>query len=145
MATLKDRLKKLSEFFREYEFKIILFIGFLLVASLAFEAGYLQGKAAKERPLIIENTSQCPKIDPQEGKEPIRTSNGINPKTDQNSSNSSEKAKNCAFVGSKNSNKYHLPTCQWAKRIKPENLVCFSSVEDAKDRGYQPDKNCIKQ
>lgn len=144
MATLKDWLKKLKGFFREYEFKIILFLGFLLVAGLSFETGYLQGKSAKESPLIIEKVSRCPKIDPQEGKAPVQASNSANQKIDQNSSNSNEKLPNCAFVGSKNSNKYHLPSCQWAKRIKPENLVCFSSVEDAKSRGYQPDKNCIK-
>ena len=26
------------------------------------------------------------------------------------------------------SDKYHLPSCGWAKRIKPENLVRFGSV-----------------
>lgn len=40
------------------------------------------------------------------------------------------------FVGSKSSDKYHYCTCQYAKKIKPENIVCFSSVEDAKSKGY---------
>ena len=48
----------------------------------------------------------------------------------------------CAFVGSKNSNKYHLPSCAFAKRIKPENLVCFTSKEEAEKRGYVA--GCLK-
>ncbi len=43
----------------------------------------------------------------------------------------------CAFVGSKNSTKYHLPTSGSAKRIKPENLVCFTSADEAVARGYE--------
>lgn len=48
----------------------------------------------------------------------------------------------CLFVGSKNSNKYHSPSCSYAKNIKPENKVCFASAEDAKARGYQA--GCIE-
>lgn len=48
------------------------------------------------------------------------------------------------FVGSKNSDKYHLPDCRWAKRIKPENQVWFSSEEEARAKGYQPCSQCHK-
>lgn len=47
-----------------------------------------------------------------------------------------------SFVGSKNSDKYHLPDCTWAKRIKKENQIWFSSAEDAKNQGYNPG-SCI--
>ncbi|OGI25509.1 MAG: hypothetical protein A3J76_03575 [Candidatus Moranbacteria bacterium RBG_13_45_13] len=50
----------------------------------------------------------------------------------------------CAFVASKNSNKYHLPACQFAEKIKPENKICFSSKEEAESRGYIGAKCCIK-
>jgi hypothetical protein len=40
------------------------------------------------------------------------------------------------FVGSKNSDRYHFCDCQWAKRIKPENIVCFFSKKQAEDEGY---------
>jgi hypothetical protein len=33
------------------------------------------------------------------------------------------------YVGSAKSNKYHYPNCQWALKIKPENLVTFKSVK----------------
>lgn len=46
------------------------------------------------------------------------------------------------LVGSKNSNKYHYPWCSGAKRIKQENLVSFSSFEEARAAGYTPAGNC---
>jgi len=48
------------------------------------------------------------------------------------------------FVGSKNSNKYHLPTCRFAKNIKPENQIWFSSVAEAESMGYEPCGTCVK-
>ena len=42
------------------------------------------------------------------------------------------------FVGSLKSNKYHYPDCQWAKKIKPENEIWFTSSEDARSQHYVP-------
>jgi len=46
------------------------------------------------------------------------------------------------FVGSVTSKKYHRPDCRYAQKIKPENLIRFESVEDAKAQGYLPCKVC---
>jgi len=46
------------------------------------------------------------------------------------------------FWASKVSNKYHYPSCEWAQKIKPENLVKFSSPEQAQKDGYIPCKVC---
>ena len=46
------------------------------------------------------------------------------------------------FWGSKNSNKYHYPTCKWAQKINPSNLVKFNSPEAAQKAGYSPCKIC---
>ncbi len=51
---------------------------------------------------------------------------------------------NCNFIASRNSNKYHRISCAWAKRIKIENRICFSSEEEAQMKGYQPAKCCNK-
>lgn len=45
-------------------------------------------------------------------------------------------------VGSKSGTKYHLPDCSGAKRIKPENLITFESIDAAKAAGYTPAANC---
>jgi hypothetical protein len=46
------------------------------------------------------------------------------------------------LVGSKTSNKYHHPDCKWAKKIRPERLVTFGSVEEAREKGYIPCPAC---
>ena len=46
------------------------------------------------------------------------------------------------YVGSKKSNKYHYPSCRWAKKIKPNNLVTFQSAKEAQEAGYIPCKVC---
>ncbi len=46
------------------------------------------------------------------------------------------------YVGSKKSDKYHYPSCKWAQKIKPENLVTFTSAEEALKAGYVPCKVC---
>lgn len=47
-----------------------------------------------------------------------------------------------SLVGSKSSRKYHRPDCRFAQKIKPENLISFSGVEDARREGYLPCKVC---
>jgi len=127
----------------KYEYKIILAIGFLLVAGLSFEFGYMQGQKGQTNPIVIEKPTESPKIGLEEAFSGTMGSNstlvqkapaqGISPLP-----------KDCAFVGSKNSTKYHTSTCSWAKRILPKNLVCFKSAEDAIAQGRVGDKGCIK-
>ena len=45
---------------------------------------------------------------------------------------------NKKFVGSTKSDKYHYPECRWAKKISPDNEIWFSSLDDAKMKGYVP-------
>lgn len=139
----EDLKTKTKDFWEKYEYKLILIIGFILVAVISFEGGVLKGQKMAQNPLIIEkpveNTndknqavcgaSQAQNL-PSEAKKDPNEVNAI-PQT-------------CAFLGSKNSNKYHLPTCRYAKNINPENRVCFSSKIEAESRGYVADKNCIK-
>jgi len=42
------------------------------------------------------------------------------------------------YVGSKESDKYHLPTCRYAKEIAAENLIKFKDKADAESKGYTP-------
>jgi micrococcal nuclease len=46
------------------------------------------------------------------------------------------------YVGSARSNKYHYPNCEWALKIKPENLITFKSAKEALEAGYVPCKVC---
>jgi micrococcal nuclease len=38
----------------------------------------------------------------------------------------------CLYVQSKTSKIYHTTSCKWAKKIKPENLICHTSEEQVK-------------
>lgn len=135
--------EKLSEFWQKYETKVIVLVGLILVALISFQGGYLKGKTLKDNPLIIEKTASCPEAPAaSQSNEPKTEVVVSNPPANVNLG--AVENKNCAYIGSKNSNKYHLPNCRYAKAIKPENLVCFASKEDAGKRGYQPDTNCIK-
>jgi competence protein ComEC len=46
------------------------------------------------------------------------------------------------LVGSVKSDKYHYPSCRNAETIRPENLIWFSSVAEAKNAGYKPCGAC---
>lgn len=48
----------------------------------------------------------------------------------------------CAYVGSARSSRYHYPDCEWAEKISPDNLVCFSSPSEARSKGYMPCRVC---
>ncbi|OGI16412.1 MAG: hypothetical protein A3J63_01870 [Candidatus Moranbacteria bacterium RIFCSPHIGHO2_02_FULL_40_12b] len=146
---MKKILLKIKEFWEKYEVKIVLIIGFLLVSAISFEFGTLYGQKWQQKSLIIEKTVQSA-ILPETAQKPLETQNlasdneSTSPLEASNTEQSKPIDKNCVFAGSKNSNKYHIPTCRWAKQIKPQNLVCFKSAEDAAQKGYQPDKNCVK-
>jgi hypothetical protein len=46
------------------------------------------------------------------------------------------------YVASKNSKVFHKPDCRWAKRIKPTNLVTYSTRAEAIEAGKRPCKVC---
>jgi methylphosphotriester-DNA--protein-cysteine methyltransferase len=46
------------------------------------------------------------------------------------------------YVASKNGNVFHRLDCKWVKKIKPENLVYYSSRDEAINAGKKPCKQC---
>lgn len=48
----------------------------------------------------------------------------------------------CSFIGNSNTHKFHVPSCSYVDKIKPEHLVCFSSANEATSAGYDPCKKC---
>lgn len=142
-----DRIK---EFWKKHEHTVILIIGFALVALLSFQSGVLNGQKIKQNPIIIEKPVESLVVNKSGDQKSLESQNlpseekgGTISSTDQTKAMSAGR-QDCAFAGSKNSNKYHLPTCRYAKNISPKNLVCFLDENDAKSKGYLPDKNCIK-
>lgn len=96
----------------------------ILVALGSFGLGRLTKIKALKSPIRVESAV----IEPTESAA-VNLSFG---QTDQDGQ----------VVGSRQGNKYHFPWCAGAKRIKPENLIKFTSVEAAKQAGYEPAGNC---
>ncbi|WP_425463814.1 Ada metal-binding domain-containing protein [Neomoorella humiferrea] len=46
------------------------------------------------------------------------------------------------YIGNARSKIFHLPTCEWAQKIAPQNRVEFGSREEALSAGYRPCRVC---
>jgi hypothetical protein len=137
-------LTRLGKFLKEQENRIILVVGLVLVSVASFAGGFLEGRSNQESPIVIEKPLERPKNAPSGDLEAKVNESEVKNEALTNSENYvNNTKKECQFVGSKNSDKFHIPTCQWAKRIKPENVVCFESIEKAITQGRVKD-GCIK-
>lgn len=141
MSAMERVVSGISGFFVRERGKILLLLGMFLVGAISFQAGFLEGGSVAAKPVIVEkpDPSGCP------GGEAAGVSAGSAASGKAGAKSVSPapiSAKDCRFVGSRNSTLYHLPTCASAKRIKPENLVCFVSEEDAQSKGYKA--GCVK-
>lgn len=133
----------ISEFLLRERGRLFLLVGFVLVGAIAFQAGFLKGSAVAAKPLIIErpDASGCPQ-GTVAGTSADVTQTGTDHAASGTSTAPVPGTGDCRLVGSRNSTLYHLPTCAPAKRIKPENRVCFSSEADAQAKGYKA--GCMK-
>jgi hypothetical protein len=136
------------DFIKNNQEKVFLAIGFLLVFSAGFFAGYFYSKDQIDgRGIVIENPSQdCQNL--FNIKVAGDNLNSIsNPSSDVTSSTqakgeqkNSEKEvsqnKIGVFVASKNSKIYHRPDCKYVNSIKEENKIWFQSAEEAEDKGF---------
>lgn len=137
---------KIREFFIKNEQRIVLIVAFCLVSAISYEFGVLQGQKWQQKPLIIEkpvNISDEQKSLNSANFEPSGTVLGTTSQILDSNTESAIDMANCAYVGSKNSNKFYPPTCSYAKNIKPENVVCFKSAEEAISKGRLESK-CAK-
>ncbi len=130
-------LRQLQEWITEHRQKLFLLGGFLVVGALAFEGGLLKGATLQSAPLVVSLPAVVtPSVSaPGALIEESRSGKNTTPSVMETAQPS---AGTCPFVGSVNSDKYHLATCAVVKRIKPENRVCFASKEEAEKRGYKP-------
>lgn len=136
-------LLKIKDFFLKNEHKIVLIVGFCFISTISYQFGVMQGQKWQQKPLIIEKTINIPseaKIGQKEASENPQDQSQIQ-LTKTAASPMIEGA--CTYIGSKSSTKFYLSTCSWAKRIKPENVVCFKSAEEAISKGRTESK-CAK-
>lgn len=128
-----DMLNKIKGWLANSKNDLIIAVSFFLIAIIAFGLGRLS--------MLVENQRKAPlKIEHHNYQGIDVTGTSI-----ENRNIETAKKANVAaliYVGSKNSDKYHLPDCPGALRIKEENKIWFSSKEEAENLGYGPATNC---
>lgn len=137
-------MRYLIHFFSEHQDKIVLIIGAILIASIGFAAGRLTSQRITPQPVEIkESNSQLIKKVTDFSREngQVKGQESVEQKISSNDLNQSEKREG-NFVGNKKSKKFHYPDCKYAKKMKKENQIWFSSIEEAEKAGYQPCKVC---
>ena len=124
--SIKEILEKIKPFY----FLAVL----LLVAGIFFTLGRLFSLNQAKTPIRIEypNTSQTSTV--LTSVSSSTTTVPVNPPATVPIDG--------AVIGSKSGKKYYFPWCGTVKRIKPENQVHFSSIEEAKKAGFVPGGNC---
>lgn len=123
-------LAKIKNFIKSNEKDLFIAIIIVMVAFISFGLGRLSKIKENKPPITIEN------IGAAIGE--IRSISG--PETGQEAP--AAPVQEGLLVGSKNGTKYHYPWCSGAQRIKEENKVWFSSIEEARKAGYTPAANC---
>ncbi|MEK7065817.1 MAG: hypothetical protein AAB938_00515 [Patescibacteria group bacterium] len=103
----------------------------VLVALLSFGLGRLSARESARSPIAITQSPAAALIARETNSAsgvPNKSATGLDAKGN--------------YVASKNGTKYYLPWCSGATRIKEENKVWFTSVEEAKKSGYEPAQTC---
>jgi hypothetical protein len=148
------------DFIKNNQDKIFMAIGFMLVLSAGFFAGYFYSKEQIDgRNIIIQNPDQdCQNLLNLKNANNLNSSS--NSYSDSNSDSDAvsssqakgeqEKLENTVlqnktgmFVASKNSKIYHRLDCKYVNSIKKENKIWFQSAKEADDKGYAA-HNCGK-
>ena len=132
---MKERMEKIKIFWLAYEQKFVIAIIFCLISAISYEFGLLKGQKLQSKPLIIEKPANIPCEGQTATQSDSGASGGQLATADALPKAAGAAQGKCAFVGSKNSTKFYVSTCSWAKRIKPENLACYQSEQEALSKG----------
>ncbi|KKU19526.1 MAG: hypothetical protein UX53_C0004G0025 [Candidatus Azambacteria bacterium GW2011_GWB2_46_37] len=134
---IPEHFQKVKNFAVEYQDRIVLIIGIVLIALISFGLGLLYNREISKEPIIIEEPAQYRTAESRETK-----SSGAAEPSAVASQEQINQSQGEVVVASRNGTKYHLPSCSGAKQIKPENKITFSSSKEAEAAGYEPASNC---
>lgn len=111
------------------EDKIVLAIGFILVAVLSFGAGKLSEVYDAQTPIIFQDNANC------------ATSQASISEIVDDQNKSIDSASQGKIIGNKNSKIYHIPGGGSYDKVSEENRVYFSTEAEAQKAGYRKAKN----
>ncbi|MBI2446825.1 MAG: hypothetical protein HYV51_03370 [Parcubacteria group bacterium] len=130
---LKSRWKNLVEWGREYQSTVFATLILVLIFFLGLGLGLLI-RPNKPTPIIIDRNVKVGL--------PNRSNLAGGQKESSLNSVKSFNFVGGSFVASINGKNYYPKDCASAKRIKEENIIWFSSAEEAEISGYVLAKNC---
>ena len=139
MSILNSWWKKIS---KKYGQAILIAIIVLLSGWLGYRIGEIKAENNVPIQMSINNLDNA-----NQTQEKINTAlealkrQGVDLKLNETTETTH---KDCLFVASRKSRKYHTANCKYGKNIKPGNRVCFKTQEEAKAKGFVPAKGCIK-
>lgn len=125
---MKRSIDIIRKWLISHEMMIITVIVLVAVAGISYVFGFFHGIELSPQPLMISRPINDPIVHPPE-------------ECTQNPE-SMITIEDCRFVGSIKGKKYYPPTCSAAQKIAKENLRCFTSEQDAADKGYQLSLSC---
>lgn len=125
----KEKIKYYQDILIKNEDKIVLTIGFLLVAILSFGAGKLSEVYYAQTPIIFQDNTNCVK------------SQALASQTAENQNTTASDSVKGQIIGNKNSKIYHVPGGGSYGKVSEENRVYFATETDAQKAGYRKAKN----
>ena len=135
---MKELFRIIREWFSRDHTRLVLGIGIFSAGLAGYSLGILREKSFLETPIVMSIVPPQEVSNPQVLGDTAKESSLVPYK----SSHAASPEGKCAFIGSKNSTLYHLPTCAPAKRIKATNRICFVSKDAAEAKGYKP--GCLR-
>lgn len=127
--SIKDIAGKSKYLLKHLENKeVFTVLTIILVAFASFGLGRLSKIEGRASPVRVENTAKVLGV-VEELPKTLAIPKQVS-------------AKEGSYVASKTGEKYHLPWCSGAQRIKEENKIWFDSKEAAEQAGYTPAANC---
>ncbi|MCR4306925.1 MAG: hypothetical protein NUV42_03050 [Candidatus Yonathbacteria bacterium] len=127
--SIKDIAGKSKYLLKHLENKeIFTVLTIILIAFASFGLGRLSKIEERASPVRVENTA--------------KVLGAVEELSETKAVPKQASAKEGAYVASKTGEKYHLPWCSGAQRIKEENKIWFDSKEAAEQAGYTPAANC---
>ncbi|MBT3356558.1 hypothetical protein HN784_00320 [bacterium] len=137
----------LRHFWEKYGGVVLIVIVSILIIIVAYRVGQLQKEtenAAKINIFLVNKEKVIPVDQRARAIDEALQRKGLENKIEKVASKDVDEPKNCLFVASKNSKVYHLPSCKNVTRIKDNNKLCFSSLEEVKATSREEAKCCHK-
>ncbi|MFW5884711.1 MAG: hypothetical protein ACOCUF_00550 [Patescibacteria group bacterium] len=144
--------RKSLKFWKDNEERLLFVVAIILVAFAGFKAGETKESSREDSEIKVainnieaSNPRQQNALALGEAaqRKGVSVEGETSPSENKEAENKEVENEECPLVGSENSDKYHSSDCTWAEKIKPENRVCFSSEEEAEEKGYKAAGCCF--